>query len=107
MPIAYPPRLDAWYLTGPTASGKTDVAAALADRIDAEVLSLDSMAVYRGMNIGTAKPGCDSRPQHLLDLVEPSDDFNLADYVAAAHRASTTSSPAAKRPSSSAARRCT
>ena len=108
MPTSYPPRLDAWYLTGPTASGKTAVGLELAARIDAEVLSLDSMAVYRGMDIGTAKPSTapDRRDQlgssppasrrvnpgglhstHLIDLVEPADVFNLADYVAAAHRA--------------------
>jgi tRNA dimethylallyltransferase len=86
MPISYPPRLDAWYLTGPTASGKTAVALELAARIDAEILSLDSMAVYRGMDIGTAKPRAESPRHHLLDLVEPSDDFNLADFVAIAHR---------------------
>ncbi|MFN9911259.1 MAG: isopentenyl transferase family protein, partial [Pirellulaceae bacterium] len=47
-----PPLLDAWYLTGPTAAGKTRVALELARRIDAEIVSLDSMAVYRGMDIG-------------------------------------------------------
>ena len=50
------PLLDAWYLSGPTASGKTQVALELAQRLDAEIVSLDSMAVYRGMDIGTAKP---------------------------------------------------
>ena len=51
-----PTALDCWYLTGPTASGKTAVGVELARLIDAEIISLDSMAVYRGMDIGTAKP---------------------------------------------------
>ena len=49
------------YLTGPTASGKTAVGVALAHRLDAEVVALDSMTLYRGMNIGTAKPRPDER----------------------------------------------
>jgi len=61
----------------------------MAQRLGAEILSLDSMAVYRGMDIGTAKPDADVRaavPHHLLDLVEPDQDFSIADYLAAAHR---------------------
>ncbi|HXT60178.1 MAG TPA: isopentenyl transferase family protein, partial [Pirellulales bacterium] len=50
------PLADRWFLTGPTASGKTSVALELARRIGAEIASLDSMAVYRGLDIGTAKP---------------------------------------------------
>ncbi len=45
-----------WYLTGPTASGKTSVGLELAERLHAEIISLDSMSLYRGMDIGTAKP---------------------------------------------------
>ena len=52
-----PPALDCWYLTGPTAAGKTSVGLELARLLGAEIISLDSMAVYRGMDIGTAKPG--------------------------------------------------
>jgi len=77
------------YLVGPTASGKTAVGVALAQRLGAEILSLDSMAVYRGMDIGTAKPDADTRAKvshHLLDLVHPDADFSIADYLAAAHR---------------------
>lgn len=80
----------AWYLTGPTASGKTEVGLALAERIGAEILSLDSMSVYRGMDIGTAKPAADLRqqvPHHLLDLVEPWENFSVAQYVEHAARA--------------------
>jgi tRNA dimethylallyltransferase len=88
-PVPFEPLLDCWYLTGPTASGKTDVGLELARHLDAEIISLDSMAVYRGMDIGTAKPGPDEQaqvPHHLLDLVEPTADFSVAEYVDAAHR---------------------
>lgn len=79
---------DAWFLTGPTAAGKTQVGVALAKMIGAEIISLDSMAVYRGMDIGTAKPTQAERegvPHHLIDLVEPSEDFSVAEYLTAAH----------------------
>lgn len=81
------PHLDCWYLTGPTASGKTAVAAALAERIGAEVVSLDSMALYRGMDIGTAKPTAEERravPHHLIDVLDPHEEYSLAQYLAAA-----------------------
>ena len=76
-----------WFLTGPTAAGKTTVGAELARRLHAEIISLDSMAVYRGMDIGTAKPTLDERravPHHLIDLVDPREEFSLAQYLAAA-----------------------
>ncbi|HQU45617.1 MAG TPA: tRNA (adenosine(37)-N6)-dimethylallyltransferase MiaA [Pirellulales bacterium] len=81
------PLADCWFLTGPTASGKTAVGLELARRLNADIFSLDSMAVYRGLDIGTAKPSPDERgqvPHHLIDLVEPDQDFSLAQYVAAA-----------------------
>lgn len=87
-PSVTPPIPDAWYLTGPTASGKTQVGLALAKRLGAEVLSLDSMAVYRGMDIGTAKPSATERqaaPHHLIDLIDPPEEFSVAQYVDAAH----------------------
>jgi tRNA dimethylallyltransferase len=90
MPTSIPARLDAFYLTGPTASGKSAVGLELAERLDAEIISLDSMAVYRGMDVGTAKPTADETariPHHLLDLVDPDQAFSLADYASAAHRA--------------------
>jgi len=77
-------------LTGPTASGKTLVALELARRLEAEIISLDSMALYRGMDIGTAKPTAGeraARPHHLIDLIEPDEEFSLARYVEAAHQA--------------------
>jgi tRNA dimethylallyltransferase len=69
------------YLTGPTASGKTAVGVELARRLDAEIISLDSMALYRGMSIGTAKPTIDERrgvPHHLLDVLDPWESANVA-----------------------------
>jgi tRNA dimethylallyltransferase len=76
-----------WYLTGPTASGKTAVGIELARRLGAEIISLDSMAVYRGMDIGTAKPMPAERalvPHHLIDVVEPSENYSVAQYREAA-----------------------
>lgn len=78
------------FLAGPTASGKSSVALVLAERLDAEIVSLDSMAVYRGMDIGTAKPSLDDQavsPHHLIDIVDPHEEFTLAEYVAAAAKA--------------------
>jgi tRNA dimethylallyltransferase len=85
------PLTDCWYLSGPTASGKTAVGIELARRLNAEIISLDSMAVYRGMDIGTAKPSLAERrdaPHHLLDVVDPDEEYCLARYVADAERAS-------------------
>jgi tRNA dimethylallyltransferase len=76
-----------WFLSGPTAVGKTGIGVALAQRIGAEIISLDSMAIYRGMDIGTAKPSAAERaavPHHLLDIVEPWAEFSVAQYVDAA-----------------------
>jgi tRNA dimethylallyltransferase len=80
--------LDGWFLTGPTAAGKTSVGLELAERLNAEIISLDSMAVYRGMDLGTAKPTPEQRrrvPHHLIDVVDPNEDYSLAQYVDAAH----------------------
>ena len=85
-----PPVLDCWYLTGPTAAGKTKVGIELARRLGTEIVSLDSMALYRGMDIGTAKPSAEDRaavPHHLLDLVPPTEEFSLSEYIDAAHAA--------------------
>jgi tRNA dimethylallyltransferase len=71
-------------LVGPTASGKTSLALAVARRRnDAEIVSVDSMAVYRRMDIGTAKPSVAERTGlrvHMIDLVEPSEDFTVRQY---------------------------
>jgi tRNA dimethylallyltransferase len=77
-------------LVGPTASGKTGAALPIAEALGAEILSVDSMLVYRGMDVGTAKPTASERgrvPHHLVDLVEPSQPFSVAAYQAAARRA--------------------
>lgn len=82
------PLEDAWFLTGPTASGKSRVALELAKQIGAEIISVDSMAVYRGMDIGTAKPTREDQaevPHHLIDLVNPTDDYSVSQFVIDAH----------------------
>lgn len=74
-------------LVGPTASGKTEAALRVAEALGAEILSIDSMQVYRGMDVGTAKPTAEQRarvPHHLLDLVDPSEAFSVAAFQAAA-----------------------
>jgi len=86
--IVHAPARDSWFLTGVTASGKTRVALALAQTLGAEIISLDSMAVYRGMDIGTAKPTPEQQaivPHHLIDIVDPEEDFSVAQYLDAAH----------------------
>ena len=86
--MSFPPALDSWYLTGPTAGGKTEVAVELAGLIGAEIISLDSMALYRGMDVGTAKPAVGQRggvPHYLIDVIEPEDEYSLAQYLGAAH----------------------
>ncbi len=70
-------------LVGPTASGKTLAAIAIAERLDAEIVSVDSMLVYRGMDVGTAKPShaeMSGVPHHLIDVAEPSERFSVARY---------------------------
>src|SRR5437016_11616409 len=77
-------------ILGPTASGKSDLALELARRYHAQILSLDSMQVYRGMDIGTAKPTAAERaevPHHLLDLADPSEHFSVARFREAADKA--------------------
>ena len=74
-------------IAGPTASGKTDLAVALAKAVDGEVVSCDSMQVYRRMDIGTAKPSAEEMqgiPHHMLDVAEPDEDFSVSRYCAMA-----------------------
>jgi len=76
-----------WFLTGPTASGKSAVGHLLAQRLGGEIIAMDSMSLYRGMDIGTAKPDEAARrevPYHLVDVLEPSEEYSLAQYVSAA-----------------------
>jgi tRNA dimethylallyltransferase len=75
------PFQNAFVLTGPTGSGKTQLALELAERLGAEVVSMDSMALYRGMDIGTAKPTAEERrrvPQHLVDVLDPWESASVA-----------------------------
>ncbi len=76
-------------LAGPTASGKTAVALALARELPLEIISVDSALVYRGMDIGTAKPSAAERaavPHHLIDVLEPTEPYSAARFVADATR---------------------
>ena len=77
-------------LVGPTGVGKTSAAIRLCAALDAEIVSMDSMQIYRGMDIGTAKPTAQERERarhHLIDIVEPSERFTVADYRARAFEA--------------------
>ncbi|MEO8486671.1 MAG: tRNA (adenosine(37)-N6)-dimethylallyltransferase MiaA [Betaproteobacteria bacterium] len=70
-------------LTGPTATGKSALALALAEALDGEIVTVDSAQVYRGMDIGTAKPDAATRarvPHHLVDLCEPTDAYSAARF---------------------------
>ncbi len=70
-------------LMGPTASGKTDLAIELARARNCELISVDSALVYRGLDIGSAKPDF---PHHLVDILDPSEAYSAADFAADAHR---------------------
>src|SRR5438128_5224760 len=75
------PFADALVLTGPTGSGKTAAARDLAPRLGAEIVALDSMTVYRGMDVGTAKPTPAERarvPHHLIDVLDPWESLTVA-----------------------------
>ena len=72
-----------WFLTGATASGKTGVSLILAEAVDAEIISLDSMAIYRGMDVGTAKPSVEQQskiPHHLIDICDPNESFSTSQF---------------------------
>ena len=77
-------------LAGPTAVGKSEVALLLAERLGGEIISVDSMQVYRGLDIGTAKPSTDERRRalhHLIDVVELTEPFDAARFLELARRA--------------------
>ncbi len=77
-------------IVGPTAIGKSELALEVASRTGGEIISCDSMQVYRGMDVGTAKASADERarvPHHLLDVADPSENYSLAEYVSAAGKA--------------------
>ena len=84
------PRQTAYALLGPTASGKSRLASALAALRPVEIVSLDSAQVYRGMDIGTAKPSREERarvPHHLVDIVDPDESYSVGRFRADAIRA--------------------
>jgi len=90
MPPAPPIDNPVLVLVGPTAIGKTALSLLLAERFNAEIISVDSMQVYRFMDIGTAKVTSEERariPHHLLDIVNPDEDYDAADFVADAVQA--------------------
>jgi tRNA dimethylallyltransferase len=77
-------------ILGPTGSGKTSLSVALGRRFDGEIVSCDSVAVYRGLEIGSAKPSAEQRklvPHHLLDVVDPDAFYTAGDYSRAARKA--------------------
>ncbi len=77
-------------IVGPTAVGKTEISLAIAEEIGAEIISADSMQVYRGMDIGTAKPTLQERarvPHHLIDVADPKEEFSAGRYVQLADEA--------------------
>ena len=77
-------------LAGPTAAGKSEIALLLAEKLDGEIISVDSMQVYRGLDIGTAKPSAQERarvPHHLIDVVEVTQPFNAAQFMQLAQAA--------------------
>ncbi len=78
-----------WAVVGPTASAKTEVAMGLAERIGAEIISVDSVQVYRGMDVGSAKPGPSLLGRvrhHLIDVVDPEETFTVAQFQRQARR---------------------
>jgi tRNA dimethylallyltransferase len=89
-PSEQPTQLPLLVIVGPTASGKTGLALALAKRLNGEIVSADSRQIYRGMDIGTAKPTPAERrlvPHHLLDIISPDTSYTLAEYQADAQAA--------------------
>ncbi len=83
-----PPTLT--FIIGCTGCGKGSLARELARRTDGEIVSIDSMKVYRGMDIGTAKPSQELRqetPHHLIDVVNPQEEFSVAQYITLAEQA--------------------
>src|SRR5882724_5643991 len=77
-------------LAGPTAVGKSEIALRLAEKLGGEIVSVDSMQVYRGLDIGTAKPSAADRarvPHHLIDVVDLTETFDAAQFVRLARAA--------------------
>ncbi|HET7624258.1 MAG TPA: tRNA (adenosine(37)-N6)-dimethylallyltransferase MiaA [Verrucomicrobiae bacterium] len=78
------------FIAGPTAVGKSEIALRLAEKIGGEIISVDSMQVYRGLDIGTAKPSPEERarvPHHLIDVADLNEPFDTAKFIQLANRA--------------------
>lgn len=90
LPESHGAQPDRWVgLVGPTASGKSAIGLMVAHKVDVEIVSVDSALVYRGMDIGTAKPTVRQRsqiPHHLIDLMEPTDRYSAARFAADARQ---------------------
>ncbi len=89
MSESFPPLVhESIILGGATASGKSEIALRVAELVGGEILSLDSIAVYRGMDIGTAKASWEDRsriPHHLIDVVDPNEEYSVARFLTQAH----------------------
>ena len=75
---------DPVFIAGPTASGKSAVALEVAQRLKGEIISVDSMQVYRGLDLGTSKPSAEERaavPHHLIDILDLTESFDAASFV--------------------------
>ncbi|MED7789022.1 tRNA (adenosine(37)-N6)-dimethylallyltransferase MiaA [Francisella sp. 19X1-34] len=76
-------------IAGPTASGKTSLSISVAKNINAEIISVDSSLVYKGMDIGTAKPTLQEQAgiqHHLIDIIEPTENFSVADFISSVNK---------------------
>src|SRR5260370_24871066 len=88
--IASQPAMRVGFVVGPTGVGKSAFALEVAERLEAEIVNTDSRQVYRGMDIGTAKPTPDARwrvPHHLVDIRTPDDPLDVASFLALARTA--------------------
>jgi tRNA dimethylallyltransferase len=80
-------RIRAGFIVGPTAAGKSSIAVQIAEQLGAEIVNADSRQVYRGMDIGTAKPGAEEQrrvPHHLIDIRDPDQPIDVAEFAAMA-----------------------
>jgi tRNA dimethylallyltransferase len=84
MPISHPDRPPVLAVGGPTATGKSALALALAERVDGEIVNADALQVYRGFDIGTAKPSAEERrrvPHHLVDILDPHEPYSAGEFA--------------------------
>ena len=83
-------KIEITVITGPTASGKSALAEKMALELDGEIVSCDSMQIYKRLDIGTAKPTMEERarvPYHMIDILEMDEEYSCADFTAAANHA--------------------